>query len=126
MERYDYREAMTADIIDYIRENISATDYADRNELEEALQDKLWVEDSVTGNASGSYTFNAWQAEEYLCHNLDLLKDACHEFDSTPDLYSPESCDVTIRCFLLGECIAAALDELEGELTFTEEEVEEG
>ena len=73
--------------------------------------------DSVTGNASGSYTFNAWKAEEYLCHNWDLLAEAIEEFGGNTDILraGAKSCDVTIRCYLLGQCIAAALDELENE-----------
>lgn len=34
------------------------------------------MEYDVTGNGSGSYTCDAYEAEENLCHNLDLLKDA--------------------------------------------------
>jgi len=122
---YDYRETITSDILDYIEENINLSDYADRDELEEALNDELWIADSVTGNASGSYTFNRYEAEENLCHNLDLLKEALDEFSSNCDiLENPEACDVTIRCYLLGECLAEALDQLEaeGKLIFKGEE----
>ena len=90
------------------------SDYSDRDELEEYLNERLFCEDSVTGNASGSYTFNAWQAEENICHNLDLLGEALAEFggDASDLLESAESCDVTIRCYLLNQAISAALDEL--------------
>lgn len=122
---YDYREAIRNDIREYINDEITLTDYADRDELEEYLQDELWTVDSVTGNASGSYTFSTWKAEEYLCHNLDLLREALDEFggDALKMLESPESADVTIRCYLLAECIVAVLDEMEeaGELEFAEE-----
>lgn len=122
---YDYREAIRNDIREYINDEITLTDYADRDELEEYLQDELWTVDGVTGNASGSYTFNAWKAEEYLCHNLDLLREALDEFggDALKMLESPEAADVTIRCYLLAECIAEVLDEMEdaGELEFAEE-----
>lgn len=80
MEKYDYRQAVRDDILDYIKEHdIQVTD-KNREEVEEFLYDILFVEDSVTGNASGSYTFNTWKAEEYLCHNLDLLAEAIDEF----------------------------------------------
>lgn len=114
MERYDYLEAVTSDVKDYINWEVDMSDYLDREELSEYLYDHLWTVDSVTGNGSGSYTFNAWKAEEYLCHNLDLLGEALSEFGSDPALImkSAESCDVTIRCYLLGQAIEAALDEL--------------
>ena len=115
---YDYRESICDDIREYIRENVTLTDYADREALEEFLNEELWTNDSVTGNASGSYTFNAWKAEENLCHNLDLLAEVLDEFggDAREMLDSPESADVSIRCYLLAECITTVLDEMEDEL----------
>ena len=80
--------------------------------------DILWVDDGVTGNGSGSYYFNTWKAEEALCHNWDLLAEACEEFgQDIGEAFKQgvEACDVTIRCYLLGQAIAAALDELEEE-----------
>ncbi|MCM1222865.1 MAG: hypothetical protein NC548_51245 [Lachnospiraceae bacterium] len=79
------------------------------------LNEHLWNNDSVTGNGSGSYTFNAWSAEENLCHNLDLLVQVFDEWgtdNGIHELDSPESCDVAIRCFLLSDAINEALDEL--------------
>lgn len=67
--RYNYLEAVTADVLDYINENNITVTADNREEIEEQLRDDLWACDSVTGNASGSYTFNAWQAEENICHN---------------------------------------------------------
>lgn len=115
MNKYDYREAVTADILDYINEEIDLAAFEDRDQLEQQLNDDLWVCDSVTGNASGSYYCNAWKAEEALCHNLDLLCEALTEFGCGADYLvknGAEAADVTIRCYLLGECIAAALDDL--------------
>lgn len=128
MERYDYLEAVKADVLDYIRDEIDLTEWrGDRDGLEQQLNDDLWIADSVTGNASGSYTCNAWQAEEYLAHNLDLLTDAIDEFGGSTDILrqGAESCDVTIRCYLLGQAISEVLDDLEEELE-EEEEEEEG
>ena len=114
MEKYDYRQAVMDDIKQYIEDHDIKVTTSTRDELQDELYDDLFISDSVTGNASGSYTFNAWQAEENLCHNLDLLKEACNEFGSQCDiLESAESCDVTIRCYLLSECLAEVLDELE-------------
>lgn len=118
MEKYDYLEAVTADVLNYIKEhNISVTT-DNREEVEEVLNEELFNNDSVTGNASGSYTFNAWEADENICHNIELLGEALREFGCDPDylLKSAEACDVTIRCYLLSQAISAALDEVEDEV----------
>lgn len=118
MKTYNYLEAVTADVLAYIDENSITVTSENRNEIENQLNDELFTCDSVTGNASGSYTFSAWQAEENLCHNLDLLAEACEEFGSdAANLLrdGAEACDVTIRCYLLGQAISAALDEVETE-----------
>lgn len=114
MERYDYREAVKADIREWLKENRSMDEL--KEELKDNfdgvmhdLYDELIEEDGITGNASGSYDFNYWLAEENLCHNLDLLAEACREFGGKPDLDDPEGCDVTIRCYLLGDCLWSVL-----------------
>ena len=124
--KYDYLENVKEDVKTAILDNCTKEEIKNafksleaRDELYEKLYDNLWVDDSVTGNASGSYTFSTYQAEEYLCHNYDLLEEALEEFgESESDALSrgAEHCDVTIRCYLLGSAIKEALDELEEEL----------
>ena len=104
---YNYFEAMKDDIFKYLEET------NERNF--DILYDQLFLEDSVTGNASGSYTFNTYKAEENLCHNLDLLKEALDEFggDFSEALNKgPEYCDVTIRCYLLPAVLIEVLKEI--------------
>ena len=120
MERHDYHEEMKADILEYLNEEYTTEEIKrnleDKDEFYEKLFDDLWVTDSVTGNASGSYTFNRWDAEENICHNLGLLKDALDEFGSTlADALEKgaEFCDVTIRCYMLGSVLYQVLNELE-------------
>lgn len=113
---YDYREAVKDDVLEYINNEINFEDFDTLEELEEHLNEVLFTEDSVTGNASGSYTFSTYEAEENICHNMDLLQEALSEFGDTEALvmdFDAEKADVTIRCYLLGECIAAALEEIE-------------
>lgn len=113
---YDYLENIRDDVLNYIEDNINFTDFDNLEELEEHLNEVLWAEDSVTGNASGSYYCNAWSAEEAICHNWDLLAEALKEFgqDGTDVLeQGAEAMDVTIRCYLLGQAIAEALEEIE-------------
>lgn len=126
---YDYREAVRNDVIEQVKDGYKENSlrlYKEegREGLEEYLNDQLWVDDQVTGNASGSYTFCTWEAEENLCHNMDLLAEACDEFGQDVGeavKRGAEYCDVTIRCYLLGGAIAEAIDELESEGYFEEE-----
>lgn len=119
MEKYNYREHVLEDVRDYISNNYTREELksmaVDLDELGEKLSDEMWTADSVTGNGSGSYTFNAWQAEENLCHNLDLIQEVAREFGGL-DLTSPESCDVSIRCYYLRECINELLSDVYSDL----------
>ena len=128
MSNYNYLDAVRSDVLDYIREEINFRDYDDLEELEEHLNDTLWCDDGVTGNASGSYYCNSWKAEEALSHNWDLLAEALREFgqDGTGILeQGPEAMDVIIRCYLLGQAIAEALEEIEGEFQEAHDDDEE-
>lgn len=127
MEKYDYLSAVESDVREYIENNVDFHDYSDLDEMKEDLNEKLFVEDSVTGNASGSYTFNTWKAEEYLCHNLDLLAEANEEFGGSSDILSDgaETCDVTIRCYLLGQAIENVAPDMWQDWEDSQEESEE-
>lgn len=107
---YNYFEAIKEDVKEYLKET-SERDF-------DTLYDEMFVDDSITGNASGSYTFSTWQAEENIAHNMDLLKEALEEFggDYGEALEKgAEYCDVTIRCYLLGQVLQEVLEELEEE-----------
>ena len=125
---YNYLESMKSDIKDYIKNEINTANYSDRDELESDLNDILWTEDSITGNASGSYTFNCAEAFGYV-DDMDLLAEACEELCVTNETVGEkfldedwEYFDVTIRCFLLGQAISEALDEIEDDHDIAEEE----
>ena len=126
---YDYRNAVLEDVKEYIENEINLDEWkGDREGLEEKLNDDLWTADSVTGNGSGSYTFNTYEAEENICHNLDLLEEALDELGSDHGYLidnGAEAADVTIRCYLLGGAISEALDDLESEGVFDEDEESE-
>ena len=126
MERYDYKEHEIEDIKSYIKDHEIEVTADNRDEIEEQLNEDLFAYDGVTGNASGSYTFNTWEAEENICHNLDLLGEALNEMGYYGEsmqkaIESAETCDVLIRCYLLPECLSKALDELEKESVENEE-----
>lgn len=122
--KYNYLESIKNDILEYIKENYTTIEQLekleDRQEWEESLQDTFWYCDSVTGNASGSYTFSRYKAKEYVIENLETLKDAISDYglDSNKIVEKFinedwEYFDVTIRCYLLSAAITVALDELE-------------
>lgn len=117
---YSYHEAAAEDIRRYIADEINLADFSSVEELDEHLNEVLWTEDSVTGNASGSYTFSTYKAEENLCHNLDLLAEALQEFGCGLDYLlnkGAEAADVTIRCYVLSACIAQVVEEYAEEIT---------
>lgn len=122
---YDYLEAVKADVKQWIDDNMDIEndilngEFEDKDAIEEYLNDTLWTADSVTGNGSGSYTFSTYEAEENLCHNLDLLGEALREFGNGPEYLienGAEAADVTIRCYLLGQAIAEVLEGIEDEI----------
>lgn len=114
---YDYYKAVKEDVLKYIEEEVD-TDGIDFEELETQLYDDLFTEDSVTGNASGSYTFSRAQAQEYVEENKDLIHEMCSEFgceERVKDWWLSDdykSIDVSIRCYVLGNAISSALEEL--------------
>lgn len=126
MMNYNYLESMKEDVKEYITNN-AELDMDDlvynRSELEEKLNDDLWINDSVTGNASGSYTFNSYKAKEYVLDNMNLLEDMCNEFGIDAETIGKkflkeewEWMDVSIRCYLLGSAISETLDDIEEEI----------
>ena len=130
---YNYLENVTADAKQAILENLEYWDFSDREELEEIANDNLWADDNVTGNGSGSYTFNREAAKEYVTRSddgMDTLREAVCDFDCEHEAFSAfleenwEYLDVTIRCYLLGQAISAAIDELEeeGKIQYQEED----
>ena len=115
---YNYLEELKSDVRNYIKE--VASDYMDcedMDELRDELYDNLWSEDSVTGNGSGSYTFNREKAKEYVSDNMDLMVEAYKDLDSIESLVDDlealdfETIDVTIRCYLLSQALDEVLED---------------
>ena len=111
--KYNYYENMKDDIKNYIEENYENDELLDYDEL----YDEMFIADSVTGNGSGSYTFNTWKAEENISHNIDLAQEAYENFgyDGVKFEDGAEAIDVTIRCYFLGSVLQDVLEELRGE-----------
>ena len=100
--RYDYREQVRNDLIDFIEEQGG----------EVTIYDAL-NSDSVTGNASGSYFCNTYKAAECLCLNWDLLEEAMdfYGYEGNPLKMGEEACDVWIRSYIVEQIF----DEVYGE-----------
>lgn len=112
MEKYNYLESIKEDIKNLIRWGEIETPNKDNYQ---EIYDYLYIDDSVTGNASGSYYCNSYKAQKALLNNLDLLQDACEEYDKTPRLDNPEECDLIIRCHLLSQALNEVIEEIEEE-----------
>lgn len=119
---YNYSEAIKDDIREYLDNdfdwNTVKENEMDADELKEQLNDDLWINDSVTGNASGSYTFNSYKAKEYVSDNMDVCREMINEFCIDAETVAEhfinedwEYFDVSIRCYLLYSCIDEVVDE---------------
>ena len=124
---YNYLEAMKKDIINYIRDEVTTTDFTDIDDLRQTLEDDLWIDSTITGNGGDDYTDDE-TSREYLNGNENLLKEALIEFGvdkgKIVDKFFNGNYayfDSTIRCYMLSQAISAALDDMEDELTFSEE-----
>lgn len=113
----DYRTEVREAIEQYLEDNeqfINMADFDTPEDFAEWLNDTLWIEDSVTGNASGSYTFNSYEAKEKVFADMETVTEALKEFccgrsEEVADAFLNERwefLDVTARCYVLGECIA--------------------
>lgn len=126
-----YNDEVKADVIEWINENINYIDddvKADKDALFEYLNDNLWTADSVTGNGSGSYTFSRMEAKEKVFADIETVKEALVEFGTPAETIAEkfldedwEYFDVTARCYVLGSAIYEALEDMEEEGFFDNE-----
>jgi hypothetical protein len=111
---YDYKEAVKNDIREYLADRLGEFEVI-TDDMRDELHDEMFTADWVTGNGSGSYTFNAYEAECNVAHNLDLLGEAldafCVDGNTLREKLSGEWADVTIRCYILGEVEGEIFDE---------------
>lgn len=133
MSNYDYLYEMRQDVRNAIEEGYSLDEWRGRrDELEEKLNGDLWIDDGVTGNASGSYYCNSYKAMQAVMDNMDLLQEALDEFCADYNDIGRrfvagdwEYFDVTVRCYLLNSIISDVLDDIEADGELDELEAEE-
>ena len=100
MKFEDYKEQVLEDALQHIE--WGEYDYCDDFE---SAYDEMFIDDGITGNGSGSYTFNTWQAEQ---NTAELVYDEDFIFELkgmgyTLDVFEQgaESVDVIARCLAL-------------------------
>ena len=120
---YNYREAVEKDIREWMEENPELWESEDdMDEVYEIISEAVWTADSVTGNASGSYTFNRFRArqyffedensDEYISDMINAGFIASQDFAGAVSESNWEAIDVSIRCYLVSECLSKILDEM--------------
>ena len=106
MNFQDYKNAVLEDAKDAIE--MGDYDYIHKDNLSiDCLTEDMWTDDSITGNGSGSYTFNSAVA-------LENIKDLIWDEEFQEELHStgyklgeliedrfPEEIDVIARCMAL-------------------------
>lgn len=115
MKPHDYRIQIKNDIRAYIRKYVNLEGWEGMwPAFKMYLSTILLGVDDVTGNSSGSYTKDAFQAKQNLIGNEDLILLAekahresylLHTGFVPDDETDPERLDVLVRCYLLDECI---------------------
>ena len=95
----------------------------------EEMYDMLFIDDSVTGNGSGSYYCNSAKATEAV-GGIIFDEEAVNEFkgmgyDGIPTEMGAESCDVIARCIALGLVSAELEDYYNGLIEATEVDEDE-
>jgi len=116
---YNYLEAVKNDVRFAINEGRVYIDYDnDIDDIIISVEDALWADDEVTGNESGTYTFDKEKAKGYVSENLDLLADAIDAFDCREEagkklVYKDwEYFDVIIRLYVLSQAIREVVEEV--------------
>lgn len=123
-KKMTYLEQIKEDIKNYIEGNYTSEEITekmeDRESFEEELDEELWIDDSVTGNGSGSYTMNRAKAQENVLADIETVQEALQEFCVEADTIAKkflesdwEYFDVTARCYVLRMGISEVLDEIE-------------
>jgi hypothetical protein len=123
MKHYNYKEEVTKDIKNYIKENINFDSFDNYDGLKYHLQYSIQAVDTITGIYSGTHTNDKILAEIFLIGNFSLLAKAlqysekyckCGIKETLEE--GAEACDALIRRYLLDDCIVQVMLELQEEL----------
>lgn len=119
----EYCEQVKADALECVKENYTYCDSWDD------MSETIFLDDSVTGNGSGSYYCNSYKAAEAvqgIIFDDDAIEAfAAYDYDHIPTEQGAEACDVIARCIALDYGASADAEELFYELKADEKEEEE-
>lgn len=116
----NYLEMVKNDILEVI-DNYEVDWNKDADEIMDWLNDRLWVDDEVTGNGTdsgyaGLYTH--LDVREMVANDMDIVIEALREFGvSTEEVgrrfinQDYEYLDITARCYVLGTAIFEVVSE---------------
>ena len=108
MTREEYIEQIQNDLMEIYGDQLKAILQApeqDQDNLLYEIEDKAFCNDSITGNASGSYTFNAYEARSNVEDAEDVIQDLINDYcidakTIAEKIFNWEYWDVSIRCYL--------------------------
>lgn len=127
--KYNYLEAVKADLFEVVADSEYYLAGMNKDDVTEWLQENAWTNDSVTGNASGSYTFNRWTAKEYVLDNLELLFNALDDFGievkEVGQMFKSqewEKMDCIIRLYIVGQAVYEVVEQMEADGYFDSQE----
>lgn len=122
-ELVTYAQQVKQDVICYLEDNYDINELLNDNcgcidDVYNFLYDTLFNEDSITGNASGSYYFSRYKAEAMVLANIREVVWALLQFDCIKELghyilhAEWERIDVITRCYELSSALHEAMIEL--------------
>lgn len=129
MNYKQYVNQVRNDAIEYIDGQVNSGYWTKDTSIDD-IYDELFVADGVTGNGSGSYTFNRYLASENVADAIwdDDIVCALNEIGVNIDELikdrDPEGLDVSIRCVILSH-VMGDLEEHFDELFDDDDEEEE-
>ena len=103
----EYQRDVLDAACEYIREAFEDGTFDADTDFDDAY-DEMFVSDAVTGNASGSYYFNAYKAQEAVkdvIFDEDVIRefdDLCMDIADFLKRGDVEGLDVCVRCIALG------------------------
>ena len=122
---YNYRKAVESDVRTWLEDNREDWKDVEQDDLFDYLFDRMFDDDSVTGNGPGSYTMDRWTARCNVMGDSesddiisDMVDEGILDNERLGEYYSSqnwEAIDVMIRCHLLDEILPYIVNEIEEE-----------
>lgn len=126
--KYDYLEAMTDDIVNYVVSEQPTDEELRDDDFWYRIEEDCWQDSTITGNGEGGWYFDDDEEARkavFTEENVKILVDALQEFGNAPESYrraflEPGYADCTICCYMLNQALWAAKERLLS--TISEEE----